>query len=303
MTRLSIVAVSYNTKDILAKSLHALLPQVGPDDELIVVDNQSTDGTQEMVKQQFPTAKLLALDKDYGYGYGANRGFEAAQGKYILIMSSDIVFPTPTLNQLVEKMESHPTVGIVCPEFTDFDGKLKQLTWQWRGSIFGEFMNKLFSPGSLSRRSWLRGLLPFLQRRERTVSSISGAAFLIRREAMEKVRGFDQAFQLYYEDADLCERVRQAGYQILFSPSIKVFHELGASMKNELSKTYLMFIQSRIHFFHKHRPALENYLLKKFHIWKFNRLKKYQENESYRRIVDHILEEKGIIPLWQEFQI
>jgi GT2 family glycosyltransferase len=256
-----------------------------------------------MVRAQFPQVKLLALDKDYGYSYGSNRGFEASSGEYILIMSSDIVFPTPTIAQLIEKMKSRPDVGILCPEFVDFNGTLKQLTWQWPTNLLGEAFNKTFSPTSLAKRPFLLRLVPFLQRKERHVTWVSGAAFVIRRDVMSAIKGFDEHFQLYYEDADLCDRVRQAGYKILFSPSIKAFHGLGESTKNEKSKTYLMFTQSRIYYYKKHRTRLEYHLLMWFLKSKFRRLAMYRKEKAYRDAVDYILDEKGTIQLWQDIQV
>ncbi len=161
-------------------------------------------------------------------------------------------------------MDERPDVGVVCPEFIDFNGALKQLTWQWPVWLGGELLNKLFSPNFIARHKLIRSLVPLMQRTEKTVSWVSGAAFLIRREAMEKVRGFDEEFQLYYEDTDLFVRVREAGYSILFSPQIKALHALGESTKNETSKIYLIFVQSRLYYYKKHLSKLQFHLLRLF---------------------------------------
>jgi len=304
MKNISVVIVSYNTKALLIEAIKSLLPQLDPTrDELIVVDNSSPDGSADQVRKDFPSVRLLALDKDYGYSYGANRGFEVATGEYLVITSSDIVFKPGSIDGLVSRMKARDEIGVVCPELVDFSGILKQLTWQWGVWLGGELMNKLFSPTSIARRKFIRSLLPLLQRKEMTVSWVSGAVFLIRRTAMEKIHGFDEKFQLYYEDTDLFVRVRSAGYKILFSPQVKVFHGLGESTKNEKSKSYLMFIQSRLYYYQKHLPGFQYHLLRAFLKLKFSRSADYKKGGAFRQWVDHILNQKGTIPLWQDIQI
>lgn len=304
MKNLSIVIVSYNTKDLLRRSIDSVLSQMdATNDELIVVDNCSTDGTAAMVKADYPRVTLLALDKDYGYAYGSNRGFEKSSGQYILVTSSDIVFPAGTLTPLVEKMKAQPRVGVVCPELIDFDGTLHQLTWQWRVGIFNELLNKLFSPISIARYGMVRRLVPFLQRKEKAVAWVSGAVFLVSRGAMAKVGGFDENFQLYYEDTDLFERIRSSGYTILFTPEIKVFHGLGQSTKNEQSKVYLIFVQSRLYYYQKHLSWIQCWLLKKWLNWKLKSSLAYKSRERYRYWVDTILNQQGTVPLWQDIQL
>jgi GT2 family glycosyltransferase len=194
-------------------------------------------------------------------------------------------------------------VAVVCPELTDFDGSLIQLTRQWRVNLCGEFLNKLFSPQSMARSKLIRELASLLQKNERSVSWVSGAAFIVKREVMEKLNGFDENYQFYYEDADLFERIHSTGLGILFVPSIKVCHSLGQSTKKENRKIYLMFIQSRLYYYRKHLSRIQFHLLRIFLKMKFFISEEYRTGTEIRQWLDYILDQKGIIRLWQDIQL
>lgn len=305
MKTLSVILVSYNTIETARRSLEALMPQLAENDaEVVFVDNASSDGTAEMVARDFPSVTLLPLDKDYGYAYGANRGFERTSGRNLIVMSSDIVFPKGALKTLVARLASRPDVGVVSPTLVALDGTLQQITLQWKMGLMGECLNKLFSPTSVARRPYLRPIIRFLQRKERVVPWVSGAAFLIRREIFEKLRGFDEAFQLYFEDTDLFRRVRNEGWKILLTPAAQALHSLGGSTtKNEKTRIYLIYVQSHLYYYRKHLAGFPHRLMKAYVRWKFSRADGYRTDPAYRQWADHILAEGETIKLYEEMGI
>jgi GT2 family glycosyltransferase len=264
-----VVVVSYNTRDALRRCLAAYGSQLGADDELVVVDNQSSDGSPEMVRHEFPDVRLIVSPRNAGFSFACNTGYRSTRQPLVLFSNGDIRAPEGFLEALRQKMEALPRAGILSPELLAENGDLIQMSWGWNLSFLGELRAQFLSPKNVVNSAAVRRCVQFLQRRERDVPLVAGACMLLRREMLDRVKGMDENFELYFEDADLCVRCWKAGYRVVFVPSIRVFHGLGQSGKSIQAKVELVYRQSQIYFYRKHNSRIELWLLKLYLAVKF----------------------------------
>lgn len=202
---ISIVIVAFNNHDLLEdclKSLYTNVPSVLTR-EIIVVDNNSSDNTVQMLQKQFPGVKIIANTENVGFARANNQALRIAGGRYFLLLNSDTLV-LEGLEKIIEFMDTHPEIGAVAPTMLESDGLTVQP--QCGGS----------------KRVW-QSTVPT------AVKSITGAAFLIRRDAYHNVGGLDEHFFFYNEDIDWCKRIRQHGWLIYYYPQAKVIHHGGSS--------------------------------------------------------------------------
>jgi GT2 family glycosyltransferase len=269
MSTIGIVVVSYNTKDNIRSCLKKYLPQMSAGDEIVVVDNQSTDGTHEMMRSEFPNVQLIVNPTNAGFSHACNVGYRATSTPLVLISNGDIEAPAGFIEAIRAKMGANPTVGILSPVLLSEEGKLIQMSWGWNLTFLGEFRAQFLSPKNVVKSGLVRRIVSRLQRAERRVPIVAGACMLLRREMLDKVGGMDEGFELYFEDADLCVRCWKAGYEVLFVPGVHVHHGLGQSGKSIRTKIELIYRQSQIYYYRKHNPAIERLLLKIYLALKF----------------------------------
>jgi len=230
---LSIIIISFNTRDLLRRCLTtALQESEGLAAETIVVDNISRDGSPDMVRQEFPQVRLICNDANIGFGPANNIGFAHARGKYVLLLNSD-AFPEPgAVRRTIEHMESEPKLGIVGGRLLNPDGT-SQPSARMFPSVLRDFLilSGLSTKYAKSRffgqpdRTWSDLDVPA------DVDWVPGAYFCIRRDVLERVGYFDEAFYFYYEEVDLCRRVQRAGYVVRYLPDVRVLHLGGESAK------------------------------------------------------------------------
>jgi GT2 family glycosyltransferase len=229
----SIVIVSFNTRDLLRE---CLLSVFGAEDSLriqvIVVDNASTDGSPVMVEQEFPMAALIQSEINLGFGRANNLGFESALGRYVVLLNSDAFLTAGSLERSVAHMDANPHAGIGGGRLVGVDGSL-----QPSARMFPTVLNDLIVLSGLAAR-FPRS--KFFGRFDRTwadecqpakVDWVPGAFSIIRAEALADVGNFDPRFFLYYEEVDLCRRMKQKGYSVWYWPDVTVVHIGGESSR------------------------------------------------------------------------
>lgn len=229
----SVIIVSFNTRDLLRECLNTLYRYcAGVALETIVVDNASRDESAEMVEAEFPDVLLIRSDVNLGFGPANNRGFERARGRYVVLLNSDAFLGESALARAVELMDCHPGVGLAGGLLVGRDGE-----WQPSARLFPSVLNEFLTLSGLSAR------YPgsrFFGRVDRTwadfrepaeIDWVPGAFSIVRREVLDRLQGFDERFFLYFEEVDLCRRIRSLGYGIAYWPQIEVIHIGGESSR------------------------------------------------------------------------
>jgi GT2 family glycosyltransferase len=262
----SLIVVSFNTRDLLRACLDTV-QRTARDvpSEIIVVDNASADGSADMVVREFPQVRLIRSPVNLGFGAANNRGFECARGRYVVLLNTDALLTPGALAQSVARMEADPTIALAGARLVGPDG-----AWQPSGRLFTSLTNDLLLLSGLAQR-YARSR--FFGRYDRTwadprqpaeVDWVPGAYAIIRREALTRVGQFDEAFFLYYEEVDLCRRLKAAGYRIWYWPDVVVMHVGGASSKtltrltlsSSGSQLTLWRMRSQLLYYRKHHGPL-----------------------------------------------
>jgi hypothetical protein len=211
--RASIIIVNYNGRQHLEGCLRSLLGGTDGADELIVVDNASTDGSAERVERRFPDVRVIRNRTNLGYGHGNNVGARRARGQFLVFLNPDTVVEPGWLEPLIKTLESDPHAGLAT-------SRILLLSDPDRVNTCG---NDVHLTGLTLCRGMGKERAAFTTQEQ--VSAVSGAAFAMRSELFEALGGFDTSFFMYMEDTDLSWRARLAGYGCLFVPQSVVYHD------------------------------------------------------------------------------
>jgi GT2 family glycosyltransferase len=232
MIDLSVVIVNWNAKEPLKRCLESVYEETtGTTFEIFVVDNASGDGSSQMVRHSFPQVKLVENEENVGFARACNRGLCRAQGRYVVLFNPDTWLPDDALGQMVAFLDKHPNVGVLGPRIVDRDGIVDPRCARRYPSLRSELFEKL----RLDRRfphSRLFGdyLMTYWDHKDpRDVDALSGACMVIRREALDQVGLLDEDFFMYSEDTELCFRLKQAGWRVVYWPAARVRHWGGYS--------------------------------------------------------------------------
>ena len=254
---IAVVIVSYNTRDELRGCL-ASVERLRPA-AVIVVDNASSDGSPAMVRAEFPSVKLLANADNPGYGAAANQAISECTSPYVLLLNADTRLADPTLELLADYLDRHPHVAIVGPRLTNHDGSLQPSchAFPTAATVLLELTVLGRLGGSVLRLPGVRRWYPLAGPHDRAGQTdwVKGAALAIRREAFDRVGGFDRAFFLYFEETDLCRRLSAAGWETHFTPEATVVHAGEASTRQHRAEASYRLIESLRLYSQKHHSA------------------------------------------------
>lgn len=247
---LSIVVLNYNGKEFLKGCFHSIFKNTKKIDfEVILVDNASTDGSVEYIKKEFPKVKIIENKENVGFAKGNNIGVSMASGKYIIILNNDTIVLPDAFNNLVHFMEKQSKKTLATGKVLNFDGSL-QLNCSKLPTFLKEYLNftlcKVKGPNPLSKyRNWNSNLI-------NKVEMVSGAFFIIEREEMMNLGGFDERIFIFYEDADLCFRFLKNGGQILYYPNSVIKHYWGGFFRPLKLEGLSISYRSVLYYFSKH---------------------------------------------------
>jgi GT2 family glycosyltransferase/glycosyltransferase involved in cell wall biosynthesis len=249
---LSAIVVSYNTREMTLDCLRTLDAELrGAAAEIIVVDNASQDGSVAAIRAEFPQVRVLASASNDGFGAANNRAMKEARGRYFLLLNSD-AFPRPrAIGELVRYLAQHPEVGAVGPRLLNEDGTLQQSCFRFPTPL-QSWVENLWITALLPAHSQLDDYRRWAHDSARLVAWIVGACMLVRREVVEQVGGFDEAFFLYAEETDWQRRIRDGGWEIAFTPTAEVMHLGGASGASERARVSGNFFDSLDRYERKH---------------------------------------------------
>ncbi len=225
----SVIIVSFNTCDVTCRCLECLRGDLqGLEAEVIVVDNASTDGSVEAIRKAFPDVRVIASERNLGFGAANNLAMRQARGRYFLLLNSDAFVRPGTIRTLMEELEDGPEVGVVGPKLLNEDGSTQRSCFRYPtpGRAWLETLRvaRWFKP-----RSPLGDYRRWAHDEACEVDWAVGACLLLRREVFEQVGGFDERFFLYAEETDWQKRIREAGWSIRFTPRAELTHLGGAS--------------------------------------------------------------------------
>ena len=285
MKKVSAIVVNWNGKEVLSGCLRSLLDQDYEDYEVLVVDNGSEDGSQSLVKKEFPSIKLIENEANLGFGPAVNKGFEKAEGDYFIFLNNDLALEPDCLGQLAKLLDSDPTVGAAIPKILYYSSSEKNAPKEGlRINSYGIVINYtgIACPNLIDQLD-----NPDLSLTE----SACGGIFMLPREVYEKVGGFDDDLFLYHEDHDLSWRIRMMGWKLMVVPDSVCFHHYN------FNKGVLKFYRSeknRLHILLKNfegktlcliAPAIllveiSQIIHALFHGWLFLKLKSYLDIAS-----------------------
>jgi len=264
---ISIILVNYNGADVLIDCLNSLEKFIPRDNcELIVVDNNSQDNSLDILNDKFPHIKLIKLSKNVGFGAGNNAGAKVAKGEFLFLLNTDTILTNNILPHLLELMSENPDVGIIGPKLLFPDGSF-QISFSPEISIKGEFAAR-----KLHKNAENKNKLHIIEQDFQDIQEVDivvGAAFFIRADLFNLLGGFDEKFFMYFEESDLCQRVRTKGYKVLYTPHVSLIHIRGYSVNKISNKMAVEYRRSQIYYYHKHRPMWEILLLRIYLLFKF----------------------------------
>ncbi|MGH2995597.1 MAG: glycosyltransferase family 2 protein [Gaiellaceae bacterium] len=240
----SVLIVTYRCREAARECLASLYEHPpGTDFEVIVLDNASGDGTVEMIRDEFPQVRLLALDENLGFAAGVNRAAEDAGGDHLLLLNPDTVVHEGAVANLLEFARAHPEHGLnggrtLRPDGTLDPGSCWAQPTLWSLFCFATMLStafkgsRVFDPEALG--GWQRDTV-------REVGIVTGCLLLVRRELWRELGGFDLRFFMYGEDADLSLRARNHGFRPAITPDAVITHEVGISSAARPDKLILLY--------------------------------------------------------------
>ncbi len=254
---LAVIIVSHNCRDCLRACLDSLRPEVTSRlAEVILVDNNSSDGSQTLVRTSFPWVRLIENKENVGYARANNQGVRLTLADYILFLNPDTVIPPGSISALLEELKKRPDTAAIGPRLVRPTGSY-QVSFGKKISFLAQMLQKLFL------NPYFRMRLKFSSR-PREVGWLSGACLLVRRQPLEEAGLFDENFFLYFEDIDLCYRLRRRGYKLIFFPRLDVLHRGGASTFALGFGNRREYRRSQIYFYQKHNSPLSLFLLRAY---------------------------------------
>jgi GT2 family glycosyltransferase len=249
---ISVVILNWNGAEYLRKFLPALICYTQlPDVEIVIADNGSTDDSLEVLSAEFPSLRVIELEKNYGFAGGYNRALASLDSEYYLLLNSDVEVSENWLAPMLEFMKNNPQVAVCQPKIRSFHNKEY---FEYAGAS-GGFIDKFGYPFCRGR------ILGTTEKDTGQYDDIApifwatGACFLVRADAFWEMEGFDVDFFAHMEEIDLCWRLRNSGYEIACVPQSVVYHVGGGTLNAESPyKTYLNF-RNNLLMLYKNLPA------------------------------------------------
>ncbi|OGC04017.1 hypothetical protein A2276_05310 [candidate division WOR-1 bacterium RIFOXYA12_FULL_43_27] len=226
---LSIIIVNTNNKKILGECLASIYQNtLKVSFEIIVTDNGSIDGSQEMIKSDYPQVRLIENKENAGFIRASNQGLRTAKGRYRMLLNDDTITKDSAFDKMIDFMDQNPSIGALGPKLLNVDG-----TIQRQGGLFG----KKF----------------YLSQRPVPVDFVIGACLMVRKEVIDKVGLMDEKLFFYNDDLDWCMSIRKAGWKVYFYPDAEIVHYGGLSSKRVFNRRlFVEGFRGGIYFCKKH---------------------------------------------------
>ena len=273
MLDLSVIIISFNTKEVTLKCLDSLFKERSvPKKEIIVVDNASNDSSLTKLRTLYKRTKIKLIEspQNYGFARAVNQGIKRSRGKYILLLNSDTVVKKGALDLLVEFAESDPAIGVIGAKLLNPDSTVQPSVFRFP-TIMGAMRHYWLGEKGLLDKYYPKG------DRQVEVDAVVGAAFLITPSAKKNVGLLDDRYFMYYEDIDYCRKVKKAGLKVYYLPQAEVIHyhgQSGTKLKKNKDQWRRLIPSSKIY-----HGLLKHYFIN-FIIWSGQ---KWQRILAYRK--------------------
>jgi GT2 family glycosyltransferase len=256
--KLSIIIVSWNVRDYVLDCLHSIAenPPAGQF-EVIVVDNASSDGTIEAVKNDWPQVITIANSENRGFAAANNQGIKRSKGRYVFFLNPDTLVHPHALDILTDFMDKNPDVGACGPKLLNKDGSTQRSVRRFPTFRAALHQHTIFRRIGLFRRQYHKWLMKdFTCDTQADVDQLMGAAMMVRRAVIDQIGPMDECFFMYFEEVDLCYRMKHAGWRIMFIPQAVCTHLGGQSARQVPVGSRITALTSLLHYFRKHRGRL-----------------------------------------------
>lgn len=258
---LSVIIVNWNTSEMLKNCLYSIEETKGNIDlEIIVVDNASSDGSREMINDQFPTVRLINSGGNIGFARANNLAIPYAKAPLVFFLNPDTVVKSNAIRLMIDFLTVNVSVAGIGCKIKDLKGKVQNLGLQWFPTPFTEFVDILLVSEKTINK--IRNLVPFKDpKKSDYVSKLYGACLMVRKDVLDQIGYFDERFFMYGEDVDLCMRIVKKGWKLYYLSEAEIIHLSGGSSKNAGNHfSYLMMSESISQLMEKYHGKLGRFL-------------------------------------------
>ncbi len=292
----SVIIVNWNTSDLLRQCLHSVFAQTSSIEcEVIVVDNGSTDGSVEMVRQEFPRVNLLANYENRGFAAANNQGIAIAKGRYVLLLNSDTIVLDRAIERTIAFADDHSDTAVTGCRVLNSDRSLQYTCFMFP-SILNSLLLATYLPRLFPRSGFFgRERMTWWSRNDtREVDVVTGCYMLVRREAVDEVGLMDERFFMYAEETDWCYRFKAKGWKNRFTPGAEIIHIGGASAAKLGARHARLANDSFVRYMFKHwsrpRAVIGVYCIAVFYVTRLvvllpNQL--FGSHANNKRLIDH----------------
>lgn len=224
----SVITVTYNNERNISDYINSLKENLNAQSEVIIVDNASNDNTLKLLEKENKVI-LIKNNENLGFSKACNLGAKKAKGNYLLFLNPDTKVTKGAIDKLVQFYQQSPDAGITAPKLIQFDESIQPSVRRFP-SLIGAVKEYYLGSKNSFEAYVPQGSIPV------SVDTVVGAAMLIKKEIFEKVGGFNEKYFMYYEDIDLCKRIKSLGLKIYYLPDAIIYHKVGDSISEKKSK-------------------------------------------------------------------
>tara|TARA_B100002051_G_scaffold276828_1_gene329647 strand:- start:1731 stop:3779 length:2049 start_codon:yes stop_codon:yes gene_type:complete len=271
MVDLSIIIVSYNVKDFLTQCIKSIERSNFKDRkyEIIIVDNDSHDGTQDLIKQSFDNIKFIQNTNNLGFSKAVNLGISKSSGKYICLLNPDVIVDNNCFSDLLNKIDENENIGCIGPKILNTDGTIQHSCKRSFPTPLNSFfrlfgLDKLFPKSKFFSSYNLTYLNIDVTH---SVESLSGAFMIFRKKIIEEIGLLDENFFMFGEDIDFCHRIKSKGYSIIYYPRVEIIHYKGESVKSSQYDMVSVFYDSMKIYFNKYSKNYPSWKIISFFVY------------------------------------
>ena len=247
----TVAVVTYNSAQDVERCLAAIYAQLPAGAEVVVVDNNSADGTAELVRERFPQAHLIANPRNTGFGSANNQAIRASNGEYVVLVNPDCELAPGALDGLVRFMARHPRAAVAGGRLRYADGSFQHSAFRFP-SLAQVLLDFFPLNWRLAESRWNGRYPRAWDERAFRIDFPLGALMCVRRAAIDQVGLFDERFFMYVEEVDWCYRFQRAGWEIWHCPDALAVHHGGRSTRQQAAAMFVELHRSRLRFYRKH---------------------------------------------------